>query len=216
LFQKERNKLDEVFILYNNIINIILERISYYIDDEKQLYNDDFIYLLTKSYDWLYMLLEKFKDKKGKEETRVKCSESLEVHSKYIMKLIQIYPSYNNNYEELYGKRNTIVVFMVDKKKSALINVMKTKIIQVFVVIIQALSFENKEKNERYINKKELIDLVYIIIDLIIVDFKEIINNKNKYNDLLNFLEAKDNNNDYIKEINMLVYIIFLIINILD
>ena len=57
LFQKERNKLDEVFILYNNIINIILERISYYSDDEKQLYNDDFIYLLTKSYDWLYMLL---------------------------------------------------------------------------------------------------------------------------------------------------------------
>jgi hypothetical protein len=155
LFQKEKDKIDEIFNLCTTIINIFLERMSNYIDEKNQLYNYDYIRLLGNSYDWIYIVLVKLNDKKEKEEMRVICSKLFEVHNKYILSLIKLYPSSNKLSEELYGIKNSIVVFSVDNQKASSINIMKSKLLQFVSILIQYLSFKSDINNERFINKKE-------------------------------------------------------------
>ena len=209
------SKEDRFRMIYSDVINIckiiiriILERISNYIDDKKQIYNDDYLYLSKKSYDCLYICLTKCKFRKRIGEMRTICSELIGEHSKYILQIIRIYPPYNKLSEELYGEQNSIIVFSVDNKKAMEINQMKFCVFQFLDTIIKILTFEDTRNNELKINEKELIELVYKIIDLIIKDFKDIINNKAKYNDLLKNIETKDSSNDYIKEINLIANIL--------
>ena len=100
----------EMFPLCKTMINIILERISNYIDDEKQLYNDDYIYLLKISYHLLFDVVRILNIRNKIEDMKSIYSELFEVHSKYIILIIKIYPPYDK-----FSEKKKILNFLVLK-----------------------------------------------------------------------------------------------------
>ena len=185
---------------YKPIMNTIFENIPNYIDEKKNIYNNDFICALKILYNFLFILLSKIKkDKKIK--TKELFFSIWKENIKYILQLIQICPTYDEPTAKLYGKENPIIAFNVDENKIIQINLMKYHIFQFLGVVIKELSItkEIEEEKEKYIEEKELIELINKVINLIIIDFKNIINNKNKYNCLKKYKEHEgeiDNNNE--------------------
>ena len=206
MMNKNRNNISYSKSFYIQIVNIILENIKNYIDEKKNIYNNDFICTIKMVFEFLYVFLSNFRLEQMAKKREIILT--IFENCKYIYQLIQICPPYDETKSKLYGKENPIIIFNDDEKKFVQINFMKFSIFQFLSLALQVLSIEKVQENgeiEKYIEKIEIVELINKITNLIIIDFKDIINNKNKYNYIKKYKGYKETEDDII---NKMIYIL--------
>ena len=201
---KNRNNYSYFERFYKPIVNIIFQKIRSYIDEKKNIYNNDFIYTIKIVFEFLFAFISNFRfDQISKKKEIIL---SIFENGKYIYQLIQICPEFDKTISKLYGNENHIIIFNEE------ISLMKFNIFQFLIAALQVLSVEKIQEDgeiEKYIENVEIVELINKIINLVIIDFKDIINNKNKYDYIKKNDGLKEKEND---SINKMMYILICLL----
>jgi len=172
---------------YIIILDTIFNNISFYIEPNKELFNDEYISLLN------YLIGDIFVNLRN--VLKINMSENEEINKiikvifdKYgpiIFELIKIQFPFDDETKKIYNNQNSIIVYNSCEKKCFNINRMKSKCFQFFCFITEQLTvkIDNKtEKSYTLIKDKKLIEINAELIKLIVSSLQDVLNNKEKYN----------------------------------
>ena len=175
--------INEYYII---IIDIIFRNIKIYIDPNKQLYNEEYISLLSEMIEDIYInskniLKNDFIDNSN---FNVIITNIFTKYGPLIYELIKIQMPLDEESKKIFINQNPILIFNKFEKYSSNINSMKSKCFQLFCFITEQLSLKinNKTQNSFLLIKNEkLVQLNAELIKLIISSLQDILNNKEKY-----------------------------------
>ena len=172
---------------YIVILDTVFNNISFYIEPNKQLFNNEYICLLD------YLIGDIFVNLRN--VLKINFSENDEInkiikvifdkYSPFIFELIKIQIPFDDETKKIFNNQNSIIVYNSCEKKCFNINRMKSKCFQFFCFITEQLTVKINNKTENsyiLIKDKKLIEINAELIKLIVSCLQDILNNKEKYN----------------------------------
>jgi len=175
--------INEYYIV---IIDIIFKRIEIYIDPNKQIYNENYISLLSEVIDDIYINSKNILKNDFIENTNFNAIIS-NIFIKYgslFYELIKMQIPLDEESKKIFINQNPILIFNKSEKYCSCINKMKSKCFQLFCFITEQLSLKinNKTQNPFFLIKNEkLVQINAELIKLIISCLQDILINKEKY-----------------------------------
>lgn len=175
--------IDNYYIV---IIDIIFKNTSIYIDPSKQLYNEEYISLLSEMIEDIYINSKNILKNDFIDNTNFNVI-ILNIFTKYgplIYELIKIQIPLDEESRKIFINQNPILIFNKSEKYCTNINKMKSKCFQLFCFITEQLSLKinNKVQNSYFLIKNEkLVEINAELIKLIISSLQDILSNKEKY-----------------------------------
>ena len=175
--------INEYYIV---IIDIIFKSIKTYIDPNKQLYNENYISLLSELIEDIYINSKNILKNDFIDNTNFNVIIS-NIFTKYgplFYELIKIKIPLDEESKKIFINQNPIIIFNKSEEYCSNINTMKSKCFQLFCFITEQLTVKinNKTQNSLFLIKSEkLVEINAELVKLIISCFQDILNNSEKF-----------------------------------
>ena len=180
------------------IVNKILGFAKNYINLENNIFNNNYLSILKKLFDYFYNILAHFSTLS--EQKRNVNISFFKNYMKIYYELLSLNPPLDHQTLKKFEKPNPIIVFNVNEDNCKEINIVKAKIIELISYLTQNLfSISNdleikKKVNENHDN--DIVSFIINIIKLIVKCFEDILSNKEKYFYVRDYeLEVSDEEN---------------------
>ena len=200
---------------YIVILNTVFNNISFYIEPNKQLFNNEYISLLD------YLIGDIFVNLRN--VLKIKLNENDEInkiikvifdkYSPFIFELIKIQFPFDDETKKIFNNKNSIIVFNSCEKKCFNINRMKSKCFQFFSFITEQLTSKIDNKTEKsfiFIKDKKLIEINVELIKLVVSSLQDILNNKEKCNLIKNPRECLFSSEKSYNDLLFNMFLLFL------
>ena len=200
---------------YLVILDSVFNNISFYIEPNKQLFNNEYISLLDYLIGDIFINLRnvlKFKLGENDEINKI-IKVIFDKYGPFIFELIKIQFPFDDETKKIFDNKNSIIVFNSCEKKCFNINRMKSKCFQFFSFITEQLTdkIDNKtEKSFILIKDKKLIEINAELIKLIVSSLQDILNNKEKYNLIKNPRECLFSSEKSYNDLLFNMFLLFL------
>lgn len=200
---------------YIIILDTVFNNISFYIEPNKQLFNNEYISLLDYLIGDIFINLRnvlKFKLGENDEINKI-IKVIFDKYGPFIFELIKIQIPLDDETKKIFNNKNSIIVFNSCEKKCFNINRMKSKCFQFFSFITEQLTdkIDNKtEKSFILIKDKKLIEINAELIKLIVSSLQDILNNKEKYNLIKNPRECLFSSEKSYNDLLFNMFLLFL------
>ena len=200
---------------YLVILDSVFNNISFYIEPNKQLFNNEYISLLDYLIGDIFINLRNvLKFKLGENDEINKIIKAIfDKYGPFIFELIKIQFPFDDETKKIFDNKNSIIVFNSCEKKCFNINRMKSKCFQFFSFITEQLTdkIDNKtEKSFILIKDKKLIEINAELIKLIVSSLQDILNNKEKYNLIKNPRECLFSSEKSYNDLLFNMFLLFL------
>lgn len=200
---------------YLVILDSVFNNISFYIEPNKQLFNNEYISLLDYLIGDIFINLRnvlKFKLGENDEINKI-IKVIFDKYGPFIFELIKIQFPFDDETKKIFDNKNSLIVFNSCEKKCFNINRMKSKCFQFFSFITEQLTdkIDNKtEKSFILIKDKKLIEINAELIKLIVSSLQDILNNKEKYNLIKNPRECLFSSEKSYNDLLFNMFLLFL------
>ena len=200
---------------YIVILDTVFNNISFYIEPNKQLFNNEYISLLD------YLIGDIFVNLKNilkinlneKDEINKIIKAIFDKYGPFIFELIKIQIPFDSENKKIFNNQNSIIVFNSCEKKCFNINRMKSKCFQFFCFITEQLTVKIDNQTEKsfiLIKDKKLIEINAELIKLIVSSLEDILNNKEKYNLIKNPRECLFSSEKSYNDLLFNMFLLFL------
>lgn len=183
----ENNYVKIINEYYVVILDNVFRHIPYFIDPNKNLFNEEYFQILNNLIDDLFINLRTIENIDTIDHVKY-CeiiSKLFQKYGKLILELIKIQLPLEENSKKIFIKQNQIIMFTLleNEKLCSSVNNMKSKCFQYFAFTLGKLSSKNKE-NELVIfniHDQYIIELMAELTKLIILALEDILSNKEKF-----------------------------------
>ena len=190
---------------YIPIIDIIFSNVPKYLIPKNNIYNLEFITIIKLLLEGFYNNLLKIKGIFENDIIKEISMIFFKKYGTYCFELLQLMPDFDEETKNKFVNPNPIIVFNKNEKLCYELNNMKSKAIQFISYIIQISTLKEKNENEEdknYIKDKDVQKITNDIIALIVKTFQDILNCKEKYDNIRKYSGEKNEEDNY----NMLLY----------
>lgn len=171
---------------YLRIIDTVLKNVSFYINPNINLFNDDYFSLLDNMIDNMYSnlkIVSKFEFVENEKFNEI-IKNIFDKYCDVIYELIKIQVPLDKESQKVFLNQNPIIIFNININYCSNINYMKSKCFQFFTFITEQLSPRNKASfldSNIVITDEKLIETNAELIKLIISSLQDILENKQKF-----------------------------------
>ena len=202
----DTNYIELINSYYIPIIDIIFSNVPKYLVPKNNIYNLEFITIIKLLLEGFFNNLLKTKGIFENDIIKEISMIFFKKYGTYCFELLQLMPDFDEDIKNKFVNPNPIIVFNKNEKLSYELNNMKSKAIQFISYVIQISTLKEKYENEddkNYIKDKDLQKITNDIIALIVKSFQDILNCKEKYDNIRKYSGEKNDEEDNYK---MLLY----------